>query len=252
MAKQNGLGDNFYVDEFDVSGDIGSLSSISGPLTVQDITPINKSAMVRQGLLHDGSMSFGSFWNPTNVGTLNSAHDVLKGRPVTDRQCSYFRSTVLGAPVASLISKQINYDSNRNQDGSLTATTDVSANGFGLEWGVNLTAGIDTDTAGANGATVDLGASPTSFSFGWAAYLHAFSFTGTSVTFKIQDSADGTTWADLSGAGFTALTAAGRQRIASVSSTATVRRYARVVSSGTFTNVTFAVNFVRYEVGGHA
>lgn len=252
MAKQSGLGDNLYVDEFNVSGDIGAINSLTSPMTVQDITNITLSGVARQGLLHDGSIGFTSLWNPANVSPANSQHQVLRTRPVTDRIVSYFRGTTLGNPAASLVTKQINYDGSRNQDGSLTFATDAQANGYGLEWGVNLTAGPKTDGAGANGATVDLGSTPTSYSQGWAAYLHVFALTGTSVTVKIQDSADGATWADLTGASFAAAAAVGAQRIASASATATVRRYVRVVSSGTFTNAQFAVNFVRYEVGGHA
>lgn len=252
MAKQSGLGDNLYIDGLNVSGDIGALTNISAPMGVQDITSIDKSAYVRQGLLHDGAMGFMSFWNAANAGTANSSHEALKARTTNDRIASYFRGTVLGAPAASMVAKQLNYDHTRNQDGSFTANTDCQANGFGLEWGVNLTAGTKTDTAGANGSTVDLGSTPVSFSQGWAAYLHVFAVTGTSVTVKVQDSADGSTWADLSGASFVAASVAGAQRIASASAIATVRRYVRVVSSGTFTNAQFAVNFVRYEVGGHA
>jgi hypothetical protein len=251
MAKQGGMGDALYIDEFDVSGDIASLGRISGSMTVQDITDITKSAVARLGLIHDGGIDLTALWNPTEAGTLNSEHDVLKGRPVTDRYISYFRSTVLGAPAASLISKQVNYDANRNNDGSLLFNTSAESNGYGLAWGNNLTAGKQTDTVAANGGTVDLGSSPTSFSFGWAAYLHVFAFTGTSVTVTLQDSANGSTWANLSGGAFTAATAAGKQRLASSSSTATVRRFMRVVTSGTFSNAVFAVNFIRYEATGH-
>jgi hypothetical protein len=252
MAKQGGMGDNLYVDQFDVSGDIGSIQRVAGPLTVQVNTNITQSGTNRIGLQHDGAIDYTAYWNPTTAVTLDSEHDVLKALPLTDRNVSYFRSTVLGAPAASLVSKQVNYDGSRAQDGSLLFNTSAVANGFGLEWGNNLTAGKKTDTVAANGSTVDLGAVPISYAFGWAAYLHVFAFTGTSVTVKIQDSADGTAWTDLTGAGFTAATAKGKERIASASATATVRRYARVVSSGTFSNAVFAVNFVRYEIGGHA
>ena len=253
MAKQGGMGDNLYVDGFDVSGDIGSIQSVRAPMTMEVVTPINASAESRIGLLHDGGIDFTAFWNPTNAVVLDSEHDVLKALPMTDRVISYFRSTILGAPAASLVSKQVNYDGTRTQDGALTFVTNAVANGYGLDWGVNLTAGKKTDATASNGTGVDLGSTPTSYSQGWAAYLHVFAVTGTSVTVKIQDSADNATFADITGAGFSAaLPGRSAQRIASSSATATVRRYVRVVSSGTFSNAVYAVNFVRYEVGGHA
>lgn len=251
MAKQPGLGDNLYVAQFDVSGDIGSISRISGSMTTQDTTPITKSGNARIGLLHDGAIEYSAFWNPGVEA--DAAHAVFKTLPTGDRIVTYCRGTTLGAHAASQPAKQINYDGSRGADGSLTFGVSTQANGFGLEWGRLLTAGKATQSAAGNGSTLDLGDTPASYSFGWAAYLHVFAFTGTSVTIKIQDSADGSTWADLSGATFAAATGATSERISDGSaSTATVRRYARVVSSGTFTNAVYAVNFVRYEIGGHA
>lgn len=254
MAKQPGLGDNFYLEGLDVSGDIGSLSSISCPLTAQDTTGIDKLAHERIGLLRDGSMAWSAFWNPGVAA--NTAHSAHRGLTTADRQMLYCRGTALGSAGASMIGKQINYDGARGADGSLVFSVNGQGNGFGLEWGNLLTPGKLTQVAAGNGTGVDLGTLPISYSFGWAAYLHVFSFTGTSITVKIQDSADNSAWLDLAGAGFAAVSGAApfaAQRItAGATSTATVRRYARIVSSGTFSSAIFAVNFVRYESAGHA
>lgn len=251
MGKQGGLGDNLYVDGLDVSGDIGALGRISGSMTTQDTTPITKSGYERIGLLHDGGIDFTAFWNPGAAA--DTAHSALKGLPTTDRAVTYCRGTALGAHAASQFSKQINYDGSRAADGSFTFGVSTQANSFGLEWGQLLTAGKLTQGSAGNGSSVDLGSSPISYSFGWAAYLHVFAFTGTSITVKIQDSADNSAWLDLASATFAAASAIGAQRIsAGQSSTATVRRYVRLVSSGTFSNAIFAVNFVRYESGGHS
>lgn len=251
MAKGSGLGDNFYLDGLDVSGDIGALNSLSSPMTTQTVTPINKSAQERIGLRHDGTIAAMAYWNPGVAA--DTSHSALKTLVTTDRQFSYFRGTTLGNPAASVTGKQINYDGTRADDGSLTYAFDAQGNAFGLDWGVNLTAGKLTQGAAGNGSSVDLGASPTSYSQGWAAYLHVFAFTGTSITVKIQDSADNSAFTDITSATFTAATAIGKERIsAGPTSTATVRRYVRLVSTGTFTNAIFAVNFVRYEAAGHA
>jgi hypothetical protein len=146
------------------------------------------------------------------------------------------------------MSKQVTYDPNLGQDKNLTLGVNLQANGFGVEWGNLLTAGIRTDTTATSPASgVDLAALPISFSHGWTAYLHVFAITGTSVTVTVQDSADGVTFTTLTGGAFTAAAARGAQRITSASLTATVRRYVRAITAGTFTNAQFAVNFVRYE-----
>lgn len=238
MTKQSGLGDQFWVDGYDLSGDIGSLSSIHGGPAALELTGINKKAFERVGGERDGGIEFSSWFNDA----VAQAFPVLSALPTADRVATYCRGAGIGSPAACLVGKQINYDPNRGQDGSLVIGSSAQANAYGLEWGEQLTAGIRTDTTGTNGTAFDFGA--TSTAFGGQAYLQVFAVTGTSVTVKLQDSADNSTFADLTGGAFTAKTALGSQRIA-LGSTATVRRYVRAVSSGTFTNAQFGVVFVR-------
>lgn len=253
MAKQSGLGDNFYVDQYDLSGDVGSLGGIATPLTTQEDTGINKFAVERLGLLHDGTISYNAFFNPDATVGAEGAHAALKTLPTADRLVTYCRGTTQGSPAASLISKQINYDGSRGTDGSFTFGINAQGNSpvgalDGLAWGVLLTAGKRTDTTATSPATgLDLASSPASFSFGWSAYLHVFAFTGTSVTITLQDSADSSAFTSLTGGAFGVVSARGAQRLGSASTTATVRRYVRVITTGTFSNAVFAVNFVRYE-----
>lgn len=248
MTLQGGMGDNLWVDGRDVSGDIASVQG-SSPLTVQDTTPISLFAHRRQGLLHDGNLNHVAFWNPGVAA--DTAHSVFKTLPTADRSVQYCRGTALGGHAASMIAKQIGYDGNRPNDGSFTLAVNAVANGYGLEWGQMLTPGKLTQVAAGNGTSVDTGVVSTAF--GWAMYLHLFAITGTSVTVKVQDSANDSVWADITAATFVAATTAGTsQRVsAGPTSTATVRRYLRIVSTGTFTSATFGVNFVRYEAGGH-
>jgi hypothetical protein len=249
MTAQSGMGDNLWIDGRDTSGDIGSLSRIACPLAVQDTTPISMSANRRIGLHRDGGIDYTAFWNP-GVDA-DTAHSVHKTLPTTDRALQYCRGTTLGAPAASMIGKQIGYDGSRGNDGSFTLAIQAVANGYGLEWGQQLTPGKLNQVAAGNGTSFDTGVVSTAF--GWAMYLHLFGITGTSVTVKVQDSANDSVWADITGATFAAAAAAGTsQRVSDgPTSTATVRRYLRIVSTGTFTSATFGVNFVRYEAGGH-
>jgi hypothetical protein len=243
-GKESGLGDNFYVDGFDLSGDIGSLSKIACPMSPLEVTGVNKLAFERIGGKRDGEIDWTAFHN-TSVG---QEHAVLSTLPTTDRIASYWHTTTLGREVATIIGKQVNYDPTRGTDGSLTFAVQALGNGFCMEWGNSLTAGIRADSTATNGTAFDMnGLGGASTAFGWQAYLHVFGVTGTSVTATIQDSADNVTFAGLTGGGFTAATTTGAQRIAGAGN-ATVRRYLRIATTGTFSAATFAINFVRNTV----
>lgn len=242
ISKISGLGDNFYVGGYDLSGDIASLEGVAQPLTLLDVTGINKSAHERIPGLADGSMSFTTYFNPTT----GQEHKVFSTLPTTDVQFMYAMAAggmAIGNPGAALIAKQADYAPTRGADGSLTTKVSAQANGFGLEWGNLLTAGIRTDTAATAGTAYDFGAAN---SFGFQAYLQVTAFTGTDITIKIQDSADNVTFADLASGAFAQTTAAHTTQRIAVGGTATVRRYVKVttVTSGGFTSCSFAVVFV--------
>lgn len=244
MAKQSGLGDNFYISGYDVSGDIGSVSVSGGPAPIE-VTGIDKSAPERIGGLRTGTMGWQAFFNP---GT-DRAHERLSTLPTADVICTYFRGTTLGNPAAAMVAKQINYDGNRGDSGEFTFQTEAQCNAFGVEWGRSLTAGIRTDTAATDGTSIDTAASA---SFGAQAYLQAMAFTGTDVTVKIQDSADNVSFADVAGLSFTQLTAGNTAERLALANTATIRRYVRAVTVTTagFTSLAFAVVIVKNEIAG--
>jgi hypothetical protein len=245
MAKQGGMGDRLYVDEFNMSGDTGSLGNVGGGPNPGEVTDITQSAISRIGLERDGRLNFAAWFNPAITAGAEGSHLILKSRPTTDRIITYGIGTTLGNPAASIVSKQVNYDGTRGADGSYSHTVDVQGNGFGLEWGEQLTAGPKTDTVATNGTGIDYGSVSTLF--GATGVLHVFAVTGTSITVKIQDSADNVTFADITGLTFTAVAGAavGKERI-STATGATIRRYVRAISTGTFSNAVFMVNFIRY------
>lgn len=180
MAKSSGLGDNFYLSGYDLTTDIGSLGSISGGPALLDVTSIDKSAYERIGGLRNGNLEFMAFFD-TAVG---ASHARLSTLPTADVIATYARGTTLGNPAASMVAKQINYDGTRAADGMFTFAVQAQSNGYGIEWGVQGTAGKRSDTTATNGTSIDLGVP--SGSFGLQAYLHVFSFTGTSVTVTLQ------------------------------------------------------------------
>ena len=245
MAKQSGLGDNFYVGAVNLSGDVASLEKISVSRATLDVTGIDKEANERLHAIKDGGFDFTSYFNDA----ASQSHPTLSALPTTDVICSYFRGTTLGNQAASCVAKQINYDGNRADTGEFTFKTSVQGNGFGLEWGRMLTAGVRTDTAATNGASIDTAASA---SFGAQAYLHVFSIAGTSVTCTIQDSADDVSFANISPSmAFAAVLggASGTERIAVVNTT-TIRRYIRVITAGTFSSAVFACMIVKNAEAG--
>jgi len=241
MAKSTGLGARLLVDGYNISGDITSVGSLGGGPALLECTGIDKSGMERVGGLLDGGAEFTSWWNPGPAA--DAAHLVLSTLPTSRRAFAYLHRNAAGAPAACALAKQVNYDLSRGDDGALTAQTTMQiGDGFPLEWGKVVTPGIVDLTGAGNGAGWDSGV--TSSTFGFVAHLQVLAFTGTSVTAKIQDSADGSTWADLSGGGFAAATGRGAQRIEAAG---TVRRHFRVVTSGTFTAASLMVALCRRE-----
>ena len=242
MTKQSGLGDNLYVAGYDLSGDIGSLENIRGGIAMLDVTGIDKSAIERIGGQRDGTIDYTAFFDQQ----AGQAHPRLKLLPTTDQIMIYCRGTLLGSPAACLNAKQLNYDPQRTSDGALTFKVSAQGSGYGLEWGAQLTAGKRTDSTATSPVTgVDF--TTVSTAFGWQAYLQVLAFTGTSVTVTLQDSTDNSAFTNLTGAAFTAATGITTQRLEG-GRTATVRRYLRAITTGTFSNAVFSVMFVRNDV----
>lgn len=242
MAKSTGMGDRLLIGGNDISGDINSINKLSGGNTPIPSTDITQFGMARLGGRRDGAIDFTSYFD-TAAG---ASHAVLSALPVADTLVTYAHGFALGNPCASLQAKQINYDPQRAADGSFLFPVSAVGQGFGTEWGITASAGKQTDVAPANGTGVDQ--TTVSTAFGWQAYLHVTALTGTNVIITLQDSADNISFANFGGGGgaFTSVVAVPAfQRLASPGATDTVRRYVRVVSSGTFSSATFFVQFVR-------
>jgi hypothetical protein len=140
MTKTSGLADGFLIGGYDLSGDVGSLSKVGGGIATLDVTAINKSAHERIGGLRDGAMTFSAFFDPA----AGQEHPVLSALPTADVTAAYLRGTAVGAPAACMVAKQVDYNPTRAQGGSLTVAVDLVPNGFGIEWGNQLTAGLYT------------------------------------------------------------------------------------------------------------
>lgn len=246
MAKSSGLGDNFYVAGYDLSGDVGSLEAIGGGPAELIVTGIDKSAIERLGGQRDGRIDYTAFFNDA----ASHAHPVLSPLPTGDILSTYCRGTALGSAAACLLGKKLNYDPTRGNDGALTIAIQHRGNGYGLEWGKLLTAGKITVTGAGNQTGVDFGAAGAD---GLQAYLHVFAETVVDATITIQESSDdgaGDAYAAVTGGAFTQITAGAplTERIATAAGLA-VERYLRVnvATTGGITSLTFAVVVCRND-----
>jgi hypothetical protein len=244
MAKQSGIGSSLFTGIYDLSGDVGAVTSLEISRGTFDVTPINASAMERIVGRRDGAISFAAFWNVT----AGQAHPVLSALARTDVICSCFIGSTVGSAAASMTAKQLDYATNFGEDGSLGATVNMTANGYGLEWGEMLTTGKQSFATGTvSGTSVNLGAVSTLF--GAAAYLQVFSVASGTATFAVQDSDDDASFANVTGLAFTGATGATTQRLQTAAG-ATIRQYVRVQGTGVHGAAVIAVNFVRYTEAG--
>jgi hypothetical protein len=235
MAKKGGLGGQFYIGGYDLSGDVSALDQISSPRGVQDLTGLSSSAIERLLTHGDGLMDFKSWFNDASL----QSHPALSPLLTTDVLAFYAQSTTRGDVMAHLVSKQINYDGSRTQDGALSLTVQCLANLVPLEWGDLLTAGKVSHSSGASTTSVDNSASSAS---GAAVFLQVMSLASGTVTITVEDSANNSTWATLKA--FTNATGRTTERLTVAG---TVDRYLRVTTSGSFSTAVFAVGIRRGE-----
>lgn len=245
MAKTSGLGMRFAIDGYDIAGDVQSLTCRGGP-AVWDATAIDNLAFARQGLLRDGAVSAVTYVNPGELDYATplvdtGSHYSLRAMPLTDRIITCWMTQTSDA--FSMIGKQGNYDPVRNADGSMTASVNATSNGYGLEWGDQLTAGkVSVSGAGAQ-TSVDFTAAT---AFGAQAYLQVPHFDGTDATVAIQSSSDngaGDAWANVSGLVFDEITTGPQAQRKETARTASIERYLRVnvSTTGGFTELVFIV-----------
>ncbi len=139
MTKQSGVGAALLVNEFDVSGDIGAMNSISLSWNLQDDTGLDKSGTERIVLRGDAEMSYSAFWNAAVGGAI----PVLE--PLTEALVTFARNASVGAPTRTLTGVKSSWNATRGADGSLAATGQIQASsGRPLEGGYLLTIGKQT------------------------------------------------------------------------------------------------------------
>lgn len=229
------------VNQYDLSGYFNAFN-VSAQQATHDTTCFGNQSPAYAGGLKSGNIAADGLFSadallgsdvalPPLLGT-NAVITLLpKGGTVGNRAYTLqdvVKSYDIGVKVADMIRNHIAAD---------------SVDGY--DYGVSLHA-LQAETATANGTAVDNGAATTN---GGVAQIHLTVMSGTStptLTAKIQHSTDNSTWADLAGGAFTALTALGSQR-QTIAAGVTVNRYLRVVFTiaGTTPSFTFQVSFAR-------
>lgn len=239
-----------YVNGYDLSNNAMS----AGPLAL-DYGSENVSAMdwVVQGALPDTPViTIGDLNGIFDDTATSGIHDVLKaqGEHTIMLPIGFLAAPAQGDPVFGGKFECLNYQVTPPQNGIVTLTATYgpqrpSSQDYAKPWGVLLNA-LQART-GANSSTgVDGGGATTAG--GWMMYqITAYAGTG-SATISIDDSANNSTWAALSGmtSGAIAHTSMPCAGIVQLAKTATVRQYTRwQLSLSTLTSVTFALAFFR-------
>ena len=244
MAKKSGIGQQFYLQGVDMSGDVGSLSSIATPRGIQVVTGIDRDAFERILTQTDGAISFSAFLNDVAGGT----HLTLGALPITDVHIMYMTGETLGDPTFCMVGKQVNYDPTRAADGSLTIAVDAKLSaGEPAEWCRMLKSnGTHASATDETGHLVDSGGVQTTK--GGVGYLQHFSAASGTVEYDIEDSSDSTNGIDGAWANLLAFSdvATPYTPIAErVEVTGAVEKYVRCSTNGTFTTAVLAMAFRR-------
>lgn len=235
MAKQTGIGANLWVDQYNVSGDIGAIDSIASSRTLIDVTSIEDEFMSKLPGLGDGSISFSGYMSP-GTGQLHSSYGSAFGTALVQVTAAF--GTAIGSPAASIGAARTTYAVTRGGDGALTISAAAESGiGYGTDWGF-LLAGRASATGTAS-TTVDNGVAT---SGGAQAYLHVTAVAAGTVTVTVEASADNAAFTAVTGLAFTA-TAAGTAEYKATAAGAAIARYLRYnVTGGT---ATFALNVSR-------
>ena len=234
MAAQHGKSSAVLVDQYDLSAYLNSIDATASVETAE-VTAFGATAKAYIPGLRDGALSLSGFWD----GAVGAVDEVLAAALAAAAPKVV---TLAVAGVGTIGNRAILCVADETSYGTQATPADAVAIAAefqptaGLWHGVVLQ-DLSAETTATNTASVDNAAAS---SAGYLANLHATAFTGTNITIKVQDSSDNSAWTDL--ATFTVLTAAGAEQ---KTATGAVKRYLRVLWTGTFTSCTFAVSFAR-------
>ena len=121
MAKRSGLRQGLLVDGYDVSGDVGSIDTLSTARATFEVTGLDKAAFERILGVIDANLEFTCWFNPAS----GASHEQFSSLPTENVGCMYLLGREEGDPCFILDGRQVNYDWTRAADGALTGKVQV-------------------------------------------------------------------------------------------------------------------------------
>jgi hypothetical protein len=240
MSVKSGISQLLHIQGFDLSGDVTSINDLASPRTVHDVPVLNAAGMKRILSRGDCHLNVTSWFNDAT----ERAHDAFKTLPAGQRLCLYSMGGAIGDVAAMLQARQVGYDGSEGEDGSLSFTIDMAGDG-GLEWADMITAGQDTISSSGNESAVDQAAQTTA---GLAATLQIVSIASGTPTVTIMDSTNGSTsWGTI--ITFTAVAAAAAPTAERKVASGTIKRYLRITTTGSFSDLVLLVATRRGTAG---
>lgn len=236
MSFLPGYGIRVYVNEFAVSGNVSGASA-QHQRAMSDVTVVTTAG----GMSYVPGLMGGSIGlrgpadsSASLAAEINAAMGVDNSLQVT--VCP--DGTAVGKPAFFTLGDPGDYALDAAVADALGYTVSATAD-ESVDMGYILVPPTAI-TATGNGTAVDRGTSLSNDGsaqaftlFGAAAAIHVTAYSGfTSVAVKLQHSADNSSWSDLTGGGFTSITAIGSQRIL-VARGVQVNRYVRAVTTVT-------------------
>ena len=208
-------------------------ASFSREQAVNETTTFGSSQATYISSIETASASLTGFYDGDSDAVDDELQAVIGSATATPLSI-YQGGDTAGNKVVLLNSKILNY----TIDSSVADAVGVSASFTGDNFGNGKSLYALTNTsATANTTAVDFGASS---SLGGQAFLHCTAHSSANISVKIQSSADNSSFADVSGFSFTAITGTTSERIAT---TNTVNRYVRIVITVTSGSATFSVGY---------
>jgi hypothetical protein len=243
MVTTHGKAAKVYAGGYDLSTYLNS-AEMSGTADLAETSTFGSTYKSFVSGLIDFKMSFGGLFD-SSVGAVDQVFSTALGSgtliltvlPQGDIK-TYRGRSMTGVEVA--------YGVTAGLDGAASITMEASSKTPAEPVVVDTIKAAKTSTGNDAAGVVSPTAGPTTN--GWSAYLQAFAMSGTDTptcTVKLQDSADDSSWLDVTGGGFTALSAAnanvpGAQRIVGANGS-TLRKYTRFLWTITGTNPSFTI-----------
>ncbi len=234
MAKSAPLTQRVYVQGLRISGDINTISA-GCPRAMIEVNDLESAGVARILSHSDGVIDISAWFNDAT----GQEHEALKGLPYTDVIWMWFLDSNRDAECACLVSKQINYDANRNQDGSLSMAVQSLGTNTPLDWCKTLTAGEETHASATSSTSRNDSAAT---SDGMIAYLEMREIDSGTPTILIEESSNnGAGDAFTTIVSFSAIADGAEPTAERVTVTGAIEQYLRVTSTGTFVNADFVV-----------